>query len=980
MSGKTKLPGLGVAPKLDNTKAVEKWMRHVNEVLQVFAGVKGDRSKLDSVVTFRDLQSAGIATGLAPGSGSGSGGGTGGTGGGGVTLPPYSTPPAPTGLTVTAGFSSLFLEWDVSLYAYLSHAEVWRAEEDNLGVAAKVLDSIGNLAADHVGPSSGPRYYWVRYISNRGDPGPFNSGAGTVGETALDPEYLFDVLEGSLDYQGLAERIDLIDAPGTGLVDSLAQEILNRAAAVSAEATARAAAILAEINARIAGDDALQLSVDSISTTINHGTTGLAAAHTRITGVEVVVDEVTGDMEALALEMDVTTATANAAVAAASAAVTTANTAQARLNNVNGEGMSVESLAEAVESLTASSGEDGTLAAAAFTKASAVETRINNVNGAGGGKTVETLATESATLAAAVNHGTTGLAAAHTTANSAVARLNNTGAGQTIEALTTSVSTLNATITHGTSGLSAAHSRITTAENRMNNTGTGGLSLESIAANSEATRAAVNHGTTGLAATKTVADSAVARLNNTGNGQTIEALTSSFTGLSSTVNHGTTGLGAAHTRSQNLETRAANVGGTGRTLEVLGTDFSSLRSQVLDPATGLDALATIVTSHTTSITSQGNTLNAQATTISQLQTTVNGHTAAIQNEATVRANETGQLFAKATLKLDVNGYVTGWSMNNDGQQGEMIIVADRFSIAPVATNPAAADGSPFFHLTAPTTVNGVLLPAGTYLKTAYIGDATITNAKIGSVAVEKITGNIASFIQGNFNVLQSSNFSSALQRGWRFNVNGSHEIYGGPGSLIVADKIQANAVEIIDTKSLKPNAVSIWEIVIQDAEVIIPQTSNPAATQQVFEAVVDFTEAYPDTPVRIEGYFLGTFNGQVLSGSPANPYGGPRVRWVLLRNNLVIAGSDLINGSQQTSSSSWGGEWVWIHQQNNQGYMLYNVNCEFQAGGGGFPFLDFPGPGIHTYQVRVAAYAPLSPSVPFRVHQKAWLKFDAGKR
>jgi hypothetical protein len=63
------------------------------------------------------------------------------------------------------------------------------------------------------------------------------------------------------------------------------------------------------------------------------------------------------------------------------------------------------------------------------------------------------------------------------------------------------------------------------------------------------------------------------------------------------------------------------------------------------------------------------------------------------------------------------------------------VIADRFSIAPVATNPSAVDGSPFFVLTAPQVIGGVTVPAGTYMKSAFIHDATITTAKIADASI-----------------------------------------------------------------------------------------------------------------------------------------------------------------------------------------------------------------------------------------------------
>ena len=44
--------------------------------------------------------------------------------------------------------------------------------------------------------------------------------------------------------------------------------------------------------------------------------------------------------------------------------------------------------------------------------------------------------------------------------------------------------------------------------------------------------------------------------------------------------------------------------------------------------------------------------------------------------------------------------------------------------------------APFFQLNSPTVINGVTIPAGTYMKTAYIYDGEITNAKIASAAID----------------------------------------------------------------------------------------------------------------------------------------------------------------------------------------------------------------------------------------------------
>jgi hypothetical protein len=125
----------------------------------------------------------------------------------------------------------------------------------------------------------------------------------------------------------------------------------------------------------------------------------------------------------------------------------------------------------------------------------------------------------------------------------------------------------------------------------------------------------------------------------------------------------------------------------------------------------------------------------------------------VQTEISTRVSETGALFAQYTVKVDTNGYVSGFGLantvNNATPFSEFTIVADKFSIAPVASSPTAVDGSPFYYITTPTVVNGVTIPAGAYMKkayisdasigTAHIADATITNAKIVGLTADKIS-------------------------------------------------------------------------------------------------------------------------------------------------------------------------------------------------------------------------------------------------
>ena len=113
------------------------------------------------------------------------------------------------------------------------------------------------------------------------------------------------------------------------------------------------------------------------------------------------------------------------------------------------------------------------------------------------------------------------------------------------------------------------------------------------------------------------------------------------------------------------------------------------------------------------------------------------------NEAKIQQsfNTVDGLSAQTTLKLDVNGYVSGMGQYNNGTTSQFAVRADNFYIANPSTKTASI---PFQVNTSASTVNGVSVPAGTYIKDAYISNGTITNAKIANAAITNAKiGNLA---------------------------------------------------------------------------------------------------------------------------------------------------------------------------------------------------------------------------------------------
>ena len=64
--------------------------------------------------------------------------------------------------------------------------------------------------------------------------------------------------------------------------------------------------------------------------------------------------------------------------------------------------------------------------------------------------------------------------------------------------------------------------------------------------------------------------------------------------------------------------------------------------------------------------------------------------------------------------------------------------------------------APFIISTGSTTINGVTVPAGVYMNSAMIGDATISNAKIGSLTADKITASLLNTVDFYGNTIAGS--------------------------------------------------------------------------------------------------------------------------------------------------------------------------------------------------------------------------------
>lgn len=276
---------------------------------------------------------------------------------------------------------------------------------------------------------------------------------------------------------------------------------------------------------------------------------------------------------------------------------------------------------------------------------------------------------------------------------------------------------------------------------------------------------------TGLTTRIGSAESTIVGLQSTTAAQAT-ALTSLTTRVSGSESNITSLQQTTATQASSLNSLTTRVGSSESSISTLNTTtanqataLSSLTTRVGSVETGLtnevNARANADNAITESVTTQfatvngniaalqtrqtttANNVSALTSTVSTLQASTASNSVAIQTEATARVNADNDIYSKYAVKIDNNGYVTGFGListaNNSTPFSEFIVRADRFAIAS-PSGPGIPPAVPFI---VTTTTDGAGNPPGAYIKAAFIGNATIDNAKIGDAAVNtlKIAGN-----------------------------------------------------------------------------------------------------------------------------------------------------------------------------------------------------------------------------------------------
>ena len=746
----TKIPGFPKLPA-DASPAMRRYLESVAEALEIRLGRRGDSR--DRAITARELIDSGLAVEGKPFI----------LGQSQSSLLPIGTdvnetdlPTAPTGFEATGAYSIIILDWDQAYLQYSPHAytEVWRHTVDQLADAILVGVEHGSVFTDQVG-SAQSYYYWVRHVNTRDQKGPWNSSVGTFAETAVDVEFMLELLTGEITesqlYSTLTSRINLIDGNGAGSVNvRIGQEIAD-------EVIARNAAILAETNARIA---AIQAEASARTTALS------AEASTR---AQALIDEAlarsNGDA---AVEQQITTLTSTTLPGNYASIAALQQEATARTDADSAEATSRETLATQMRGSYNGTDVNQLSAGLVFSEKTSRVTADS------------ALSSRSDVLEATVNNPTTGLVATRATltndyytsaqADSAISTATQSLAS--IASLGNYTTTADLTSTYYTradtdSAISTATQNLVSTTTLGNYTTTADLTVnyytrtDTDSAISTATQNLVSNTALGNYTTtadlntnyytKTDANSAIA--------SAVNALGATVTGADYATN--ATLTTNYYTKTDANSAIASAVNALGAT--VTGADYATnatLTTNYYTKTQTDSAISSAVTTLSATVTGADYATNATLTnnyyTSAQADQAIASATSTLVATSTLAGYPTSaaveqNYFAKAdgeslegqyTVKIGTAAgnlnYVAGFglattSSQAGGNTSQFLVAANRFAVV----GPNGTGLVPFTVQTTTTTINGETVLPGVYITDAYIRNGQITNLKIGDLAVDE---------------------------------------------------------------------------------------------------------------------------------------------------------------------------------------------------------------------------------------------------
>lgn len=742
-------------PPKDATPQMRQMLLAMKEAVEVRLGRRGD--PMEQGLTRRDLVEIGVAR----------------LGAGGASGPLYPVagaepaeariiPPVPGAFQVEGLFGGIMLSWDNPFELYNVHAftEIWRSETPEAEDRVLISSSRGSLYFDRItSVEAQAYYYWVRFVSEYNREGPFS--LPVRGEKLPDVEEVLTLLSGKLDESSLSQslnaRIRLIDA-GASTPGSVAAQIAGEAASrlasvsslradIAAERSARFAdmaaqksytdaRVLAERQARANDMEAIASMIEGLEANIGGDYTAgmLVEKQARISADEALASDIQS-LTAYAQGVAADVSSESMARAEADEALAGEITALYALNGDLEAELTTESLARAAG--------DGALVAI-----QQVMNAVTRVSSAAMAVSSEVYVTEHEASVAYAEQLRADLNASNATVSDAVKMWVDGGS-----AVATRVSSLEAAVGDVAASVTEEqNARVTATESLaerintvMTRSGTGGNLVENpeFSVDTSGWAFSTSHSGTfgrnlGVDWTVPPGTGYLAQPNATASGWSIAQQDipveagktyqfSVYTGAHRCVGYANIQFfNSAGTQlsSHGAVTNSAEAAG-GKIL----SEYKRLVTSAVAPAGASFARIRVYKGHTTSgSNSYLFFTNCMFCEVSSVDTSAVPYSRGPQQSyaAVQQSMQTiNGLSAQYTLKLDVNGYVSGFGAYNSGTSADFAVLADRFWIAK--PNSASGAVKPF------VVDNGVV-----YMNAAVIKDASIQSAKIGSVTFGKV--------------------------------------------------------------------------------------------------------------------------------------------------------------------------------------------------------------------------------------------------
>lgn len=295
--------------------------------------------------------------------------------------------------------------------------------------------------------------------------------------------------------------------------------------------------------------------------------------------------------------------------------------------------------------------------------------------------------------------------------------------------------------------------------------------------------------------------------------------------------------------------------------EALASQITTLAAEVGDNAAAIQTESQVRASEDAALASQMTQLQAEvdgefATIRDEMQVVIDDQQAlasrvstveldlkegfgAIEQQFKVVEDELEGIRAEYTVKLDVDGYVGGFGLVNDGKTITALWRVDVFGVG--------APGSEELTFGIDTETNRVVMD-GAFIKTA-----TITDAQIGSMSVDKLVGDTAEFVNANIaegsitnamigNVIQSENYQAG-KAGWILNKAGFFECF----SIFARGTVEGSII--------RGSVIEGGLIIDSGTNITKPTEADMGAGTIRFLCLVDYSYAYAEDNIT-EAQFL----------------------------------------------------------------------------------------------------------------------------